>query len=78
MYDDATSIESPSLMESLLGLARGGLSIYREVNTPGPTAPLPAAPRPGMAAPVPWHMKPMFWAAAAALLLGGLLLARRK
>lgn len=78
MYDEATSVESPSVLDSLLGLARGGLSIYREVNAPGPTAPLPAAPRPGMAAPVPWHMKPIVWAAAAVLILGGLLLALRK
>lgn len=78
MYDEATSIESPSLLDSLLGLARGGVSIYREATIPGPTAPLPAVPRAGMAAPVPWHMRPLVWVAAAVLIVGGLLLARRK
>lgn len=77
MYDDATSIESPSILDSLLGLARGGVSIYREATAPAPTAPLPALPRAGMAAPVPWHMKPMVWVAAAVLIVGSLLLARR-
>ena len=78
MYDQTSSLESSSFLDSLLGLARGGVEIYREVNRPDPVAALPAVPRAGLAAPVPWHMKPLVWVAAAVLLLGGLFLALRK
>ena len=78
MYDQTSSLESSSFLDSLLGLARGGVEIYREVNRPDPVGALPAVPRAGLAAPVPWHMKPLVWVAAAVLLLGGLFLALRK
>ena len=62
-----------------LDYLRAGADLYRTVRgDPALPAPPIVVPRAGLAAPVPWHMKPLVWVAAAVLLLGGLILALRK
>lgn len=78
MYDQPTSLESSSFLDSILGLARGGVDIYRGATAPVPVAPLPAAPRVGLAAPVPWYKQPLVLVGAVVLLLVGLFVVRRK